>query len=193
MVNKKTAILLSISIIIFVLALSFFHFSELYVAYMKNKNMIQNDILENENSNEETSKTKDLEVTYTDFSTYTNDGKEVKLSDYKDKAIMVLFWNTENEDSIEMLKRVNEIYPTYKEKVNVLAINTNNEKEVDILKEIKIPVYYDTNQEIMSQFNIIEIPAMIYINAQNEVFNAKTGLTTKDALQANFDILAENF
>lgn len=193
MITKKNAILLSIAIFSFVLALGFFDFCEFYIEYMKSENLIQNDILENQNSNEEASKTKDLEVIYTDFSTYTNDGKEVKLSDYKDKAVMVLFWNAENEDSIEMLKRVNEIYPTYKEKVNVLAINTNNEKEAEILKEIEIPVYYDTNKEIMSQFNIKEIPAMIYINAQNEVFNAKTGLTTKDALQANFDILAENF
>ena len=35
--------------------------------------------------------------------------------------------------------------------------------------------------------------AIGYINESNEVFNAKEGFTTTDALEANLDILSNNF
>lgn len=195
MKDKKTVIFLVVAIIIFICALIFAVWSKNAI---DNKNSNENEIEQiadttNTSTQEEVSQTKDLNAVYEDFTTVDDEGKEIKLSDYKDQAVMVLFWNSENEDSIEMLKRVNAMYPKYKDTVKVLAINTKNEKDLEILNEIEVPVYYDQNQEIVNQYNITELPAMLYINAQNEVFNSKTGLTTNDALEANFDILAENF
>ena len=42
-------------------------------------------------------------------------------------------------------------------------------------------------------YNELEIPTIFYINEFNEVFNTKTGVTTYDALEANLDILSENY
>lgn len=189
--KKSTKILLIISIVILVIGIGIATFSYFYTSSNTLKN--NNNAQEDNSFLEEPSKTEDLDADYIDFSIFTQVGDEIKLSDYENQAVMILFWNSENEDSIEMLKRVNEIYPNYKEKVNVLAINTKNEKDLEVLNEIEIPMYYDENEEAIKQYNITELPAMIYINSQNEVFNSKTGLTTKDALEANFDILAENF
>ena len=143
-----------------------------------------------ENDYKEQSKTKTLEATYLDFTVKDLSGNEIKLSDYKDSPVMVLFWNSENEDSIEMLKRLNEQYKNYENEINFIVINTGEKYTVE---GITLKMYQDTNKEVSKLYKITEYPAMLYINKENEVFNAKVGLTTKDALKANLDILAENF
>ena len=112
--NKKNVIILIIGIIIFCLALVFLIFS-----INSKKENSQNNI-----EVEEVSKTKDLEdVDYTDFVFYREDRSEVRLSNYKDKPAMILFWNEDTEDAVEMLKSVNEMYEKHKDKINFLVGN----------------------------------------------------------------------
>ncbi len=135
----------------------------------------------------------DLNATYVDISVEDKAGNKTNLSDYKGQAVMILFWNSENEDSIEMLKRVNAISDKYKEKVKILAIDTLDENPEALLQGITIPIYYDKDKSAQNNYNISELPSMVYINKDNEVYNSKIGLTSLDALEANFDIMAENF
>lgn len=142
----------------------------------------------------EESKTKDIEnVEYTDFVFYKEDRSEVKLSDYKDKAVMILFWNSKEEDSIEMLKRVNGMKEEYLDKINFLMICTDEKVDEEIKKLAGMEIYYDFYKEGVIKYNVTETPSMIYIAEDNSVMNAKSGLTTIDALEANLDILSNNF
>jgi hypothetical protein len=54
-------------------------------------------------------------------------------------------------------------------------------------------IYLDKDNEAKNAFNITEYPSLIYITKDNEILNAKSGFTTSDALEANLDILSENF
>ena len=157
--NKKNVIILIIGIIIFCLALVFFIFS-----INSKKENSQNNI-----EVEEVSKTKDLEdVDYTDFVFYREDRSEVRLSNYKDKPAMILFWNEDTED-------------------------ISREKVSDEIKNsISMEIYYDLYKEGVLKYNISEFPSMIYIAEDNSIMNAKAGLTTRDALEANLDILSNN-
>lgn len=142
---------------------------------------------------EEESKTKDLEnVSYADFVFYREDKSEVNFSDYKDKATMILFWNPNNEDSVEDLKKVNDMYEKYKDKVNFLMINTSEEIDENIKNEVSMEIFYDFYKEAQRKYNVTELPTLIYITADNEVLNAKVGFTTSDALEANLDIISNN-
>ena len=47
-------------------------------------------------------------------------------------------------------------------------------------------------KEAIRKYDIKEYPSIIYINSDNDVFNAKSGFTTTDALEANLDILSNN-
>ncbi len=181
--NKKNVIILIIGIIIFCLALVFLIFS-----INSKKENSQNNI-----EVEEVSKTKDLEdVDYTDFVFYREDRSEVRLSNYKDKPAMILFWNEDTEDSVEMLKRVNEMYEKYKDKINFFMINTTEKVSDEIKNSISMEIYYDLYKEGVLKYNISEFPSMIYIAEDNSIMNAKAGLTTRDALEANLDILSNN-
>lgn len=184
--NKKNVIILVIAIILAIAAVIFFVWSLNY-----NKTEKQNED-ENIILNEE-SKTKDLGNTnYEEFVFYREDRSEVNLSDYKDKATMILFWNPENEDSVEDLKKVNSMYEKYKENVNFIMISTSEEVSKELKDEVSMEIFYDLYKEGQRKYNVTEVPTLIYITKDNEIFNAKTGFTTSDALEANLDIISNN-
>lgn len=187
---KKNILILGCSILLLIVAIVFY----MYVNSIQiESNEIGNEVENQVVIEEEVSKTKDLEdVNYTDFSVYTSDNKEVKLSEYKDKAVMLLFFNPNNPESMEVLDKVELLYSDYEDKIKFFMINTAEKVGNSLKNEYTIEIYYDTYNEATQNYNITEVPSMIYINAQNEVFNAKSGFTTTDALEANLDILSEN-
>ena len=185
MKNKKNIIILVVAFTIFCICLGICIWS--FNLKKEQENIQEFDI-------NEVSKTKDIEdAEYTDFIFYKEDRTEMKLSDYKDKAVMILFFNPKEEDSIEMIKRVNSMYEKYLENINFFMINTSESLEEEIKNSISMEIYYDLYKEGVLKYNVLETPAMIYISEENEVMNAKSGLTTFDALEANLDILSNNF
>lgn len=187
---KKNILILVSSILLLVIAIVFYMYvNSMQIESEENENEVENQVV----IEEEVSKTKDLEdVSYTDFSVYTSDNKEVKLSEYKDKAVMLLFFNPNNSESMEVLDKVESLYSDYEDKIKFFMINTAEKVGTSLEKEYTIEIYYDTYNEATQNYNITEVPSMVYINEQNEVFNAKSGFTTTDALEANLDILSDN-
>ena len=142
---------------------------------------------------EELSNTKDLEnITYVDISFENSEGNLNKLSESKDMATMILFWSPDNQDSVEVLKKVDSMNEKY-ENIKFYMINTSDTTPKELEDELTIDIYYDKLKEGASKFYITELPSMIYIQKNNEVLHAKSGFTSTDALEANLDILAENF
>lgn len=180
--SKKNILILVSAIIIVIIAVIFFVWS-----LNLDKNVEEKVVLDEE------SKTRDLEnVAYTDFVFYREDKSEVNFSDYKDKATMILFWNPSNEDSVADLKKVNDMYEEYKDKINFIMINTAEEVDEEIKNEVSMEIFYDFYKEAQRKYNVTEVPTLIYITEDNEIFNAKVGFTTTDALEANLDIISNN-
>lgn len=182
--NKKGIILVCILIIIFIIICAI----ELFNKDSRNINIESQEIIYDEES-----KTEDLEADYKDITVYKEDGTEEKISDYKNMPIMILFWNEKSEDSVKVLKKVNELYSKYENRIKFFMIDTSDKVDDNIKNEISIDIYYDLDKEAINEYRIKKYPSMIYIDKNNEVFNAKTGFTTTDALEANLDILSENF
>lgn len=181
--NKNSIIILVVSIIVLVAGIIFFMWSLNY-----NKPNEENIIVADEES-----KTRDLENSnYEDFIFYREDNSEVKFADYKDKATMILFWNSNNADSVEDLKKVDSMYEKYKDSINFFMINTAEEVDEEIKNQVSIEIFYDFYKEGQLKYNVTEVPTLIYITSDNEVFNAKVGFTTTDALEANLDIISNN-
>lgn len=186
--SKKSIISLVVAIVLVIGAAMFFIWSL----------GVKQEIKEEEEeviAEEEESKTKDLEnVSYTDFVFYKEDRTEVNFSDYKDKPTMILFWNPDNEDSVEDLKKVNSMYDKYKDTINFIMLSTSEDTvDESITSEISMEIFYDFYKEGQIKYNVTEVPTLIYITEDNEIFNAKAGFTTTDALEANLDIISNNF
>ena len=54
-------------------------------------------------------------------------------------------------------------------------------------------IYYDLNGECQEMYNATVIPTMVYIDGNNEVINAKSGVPSNDAIEANLDLISNNF
>ena len=198
--DKKSIALLIIAIVIFCIAVVFsiWSFTIDKTITREKQNQINSSNTTNQEENkdtviqntEEESKTKDFEATYKAFSVQDKDGKMLDLLEYQNQPIVIFFWNESNKDSVEMLNKIDEQYESYKDKVVFIAIST---EEYNGKQEIKVPIYEDKQKEVASLYNVTELPTIIYINKENEVFNAKTGISSTDALKANLDILSENF
>lgn len=187
---KKNILIITISVITVALSVGFF----LYTLTISNTKIEPENVVKDVKVINEVSKTKDIEnVNYNDATLFKSDKSEEKISDYKDKPIMLLFFNEENEESVEVLKKVEELYPNYKETIQFFMINTAKEVNEEFAKDYSLEIYYDFYEETAIKYNITQVPSMIYINESNEVFNAKEGFTTTDALEANLDILSNNF
>lgn len=196
---KKNITILIVAIVLFIVALGFLIWS---MKEKEIKNIIQDGENTNEISNEniepqreiEISNTQDVEgVSYQDISIYTEDEKEVKLSEFSEKPVMLLFWNPENKDSVDVLKKVNGKYNDYKDKIEFLMISTSKEIPEEIKNEISMKIYYDLNGEYQEKYNATIFPTMIYIDGNNEVINAKSGVPSNDAIEANLDLISNNF
>lgn len=186
--SKKTIVILIVSIVFVIVAACL----SLYVNNVTKNNIVARG-KEFTLPEEEPSNTKDLEnITYVDFSFENENGDLVKLSESENMATMVLFWSPENEDSVEVLKKVDALNEKY-ESVKFYMINILEKTPKELEDKLSIDIYYDKLKEGTSKFYITELPSMIYIKKDNEVFQAKSGLTSTDALEANLDIISENF
>lgn len=214
--DKKNIILLIFAVVFFIIAVMFFiwsffgeHNTNINIgdiddnisSITQNKavqeNTVNNEIINEEIDNSESkdiSNTEDIEnISYTDITIYNENNEEISLSEFADTSVMMLFWNSQNEDSVEVLKKVNNLYEKYKEKVKFLMISTSRDISENIKSEISMNIYYDLNNEYQEKYNIQKIPTMIYIYKDNSIMNAKSGIPSNDAIEANLDILSDNF
>lgn len=182
--SKKSIIMLVCAIILLVGAVVF-------VVWVNNSSVHQEEEKEVLN---EVSDTRDIaNARYSDFTVYKADKTEVKLSDFESKATMLLFFNESSDESMQVLQKVEDMYKDYEDKINFIMINTAKEVNNDLQKDYTLEIYYDFYEEAARNYNVKTMPSMIYINDVQEVFNAKEGFTTTDALEANLDILSNNF
>ena len=183
--KKKIFIIIGICVAICVIIILIGNL--LYNIGNKNANNMANTVIDEE------SKIKDIkDVEYGEIVIYKEDGTEVKLSDSKGKPVMLLFWNEENEDSVAVLEKVESLYKNYNDVINFYMISTSQNVSKKIKEKLSIDIYYDVDGLAQEKYNVEELPSMIYINIKNEVFNAKSGFTSTDALEANLEILYDN-
>lgn len=127
---------------------------------------------------------------------------ETKLETEEDKPMILVFWNTSNANSTEVLKVVQAFYESYSDKVkfNCVAVidevNEDKEKVEKFMSEnnITIPLVYDTaDNSFTTANNVTKIPTILIINKNSEIINTLTDEINEDIVEANLDILSENY
>ncbi len=134
---------------------------------------------------------------YQNFSVKDENGNVVSLDDYSGKPVYILFFNTTQTESIEMLEILNNVYNNYKDKVVFFTVVNIEEKEnvQKILQEksINIPVYYEEGLAASKTYNISAYPTSVIKDKNNSIVNQKAGKLEEDTILANLDILAEEY
>lgn len=130
------------------------------------------------------------------------DGNNVTLDIEENKPMVILFWNNTEEDAVDALKILQSNLEKYSEKItfSAVAVVDNSEEakqEVENViaeNEITIPVVYDTvDASLSTANNVSKIPSVVIINKKGEIINTVTEDINQDVIEANLDIIAENF
>lgn len=104
-----------------------------------------------------------------DFALLDVDAQKVTLSDFRGKKVILSFWTTWNEVSLEQLKILHSYHQSILEdSVVVLAINSQEDGGTirEVLKNIQIgfPVLLDSEGEVGELYKISVLPLTIFIN-----------------------------
>lgn len=101
---------------------------------------------------------------------------ETQLDQYLEegKAVFVFFHSNNCASCIDMMNRVNSVYPEFKDSVPMVDVN----------------VYDAANQNLLSRAGITTIPTQLFIDASGQGVIAMGGMTV-DQLREQLMVLAE--
>lgn len=209
MSNKK---IITIGVIILIVAIAVWG-----VLIFTNNNTKENqndEIISNSQKNENVTNTNQEEVStdlelhgepYEPSLVYDSENNQVTLADYSDKPMALFFFNTSESDCDEIMQILQKNYDTYKEKVNfvnIAAVDETTETKEKVSEYIEtnnitMPVLYDTDYSAKNEYDVDTIPTLVFINKNKEIINTvskyKNEEIDEDLIQANLDILSENY
>ncbi|KGP92962.1 cytochrome C biogenesis protein [Pontibacillus chungwhensis BH030062] len=110
------------------------------------------------------------------FTVTTFEGKEVKLSDLKDKKVFLNFWATWCPPCRVEMPEMQRFYEEYGEEVEIMAVNvTSTEKSVkDVTsyvhnEEFTFPIYLDRERNAADQYRIPGFPTTYFIGTNGKI------------------------
>lgn len=113
-----------------------------------------------------------------DFKLKTLDGKEVKLSDYRGKKVILNFWATWCPPCKEEIPQMEQYYKKQakEDHVEILAVNlTKADKDKKYIQEfaksydITYPILLDEEGKQQEQYEIVTIPTTYFIDAKGKI------------------------
>lgn len=191
MENKRNKIILIVTaIVLFVFAVWFF----IDTLSEGNKNTLKTVPIEE-------IETKEKVKNFLDFSVYNSNNEEVTLYSFRGKPILVYFWSETNQDSINQLKMVQDLYNIYKDDVNFVVVtmfdgeyaSIKSVEKILFENEITMPNYYDLDSNAKNTYMLTKAPVTMLIDRNEKLVNTNEGILDADALSASVEILVEDF
>ena len=123
-----------------------------------------------------------------DFSLYTLDGTQIKLSDYKGKAVILDFWATWCPPCRRGIPDLISMKDEFKDELVIIGISLDQpatQKDLPAFIEnygINYPVVIGTMEVVTAYGNIQAIPTSFIIDKNGNIVNKHVGLVPKSQL-----------
>lgn len=120
-----------------------------------------------------------------DFSLKTLDGKEIKLSDYKGKIVIIDFWATWCPPCRKGIPDLVELQKEFKDKLVVIGISLDQQNTIKDLAPfikqygINYPVVLGDQKVVMDYGNIQAIPTSFIVDQAGNIVDTHVGLVPK--------------
>ena len=132
-----------------------------------------------------------------EFTVYDLDGKEVHLSDYFGKPIVLNFWASWCGPCQMEMPDFNEKYLEIGEKAQFLMVNmTDGSRETvesasAFIAEqgYSFPVFYDTDMDAASVYSVYSLPTTYFIDVEGYTVARATGAISGETLQRGIDMI----
>lgn len=125
-----------------------------------------------------------------DFELSSTEGKQVKLSDFKNKIVIVDFWATWCGPCRESIPDLVELRKTYKNKgLEIIGVSLDDESTVENVKPfiknlgINYTVVYGNSKIVQDYGNISGIPTLFIIDQKGNIVTSHVGLVPKKQLE----------
>lgn len=129
-----------------------------------------------------------------DFELVGIDGNKYRLSDYKGEGVMLNFWGTWCEPCKREMPAMDRQYKIYKDQgVNLLTINiAQSEFEVENFLNnlgVDFPTVIDKTKDVRDAYNIINLPASIFVTPDGKVLKIKEGEMSEKAIISHMEMI----
>lgn len=128
-----------------------------------------------------------------DIKLFDKEGKEVKLSDFYGKPIILNFWATWCGYCIQEMPDFEEAYKEYGDEIQFLFINTDDgiEKGESFIKDktYTFPAYYDLEYNAAITYSITGIPRTIAIDKDGNIRYNRSGMIDAETLESIIEMI----
>lgn len=132
-----------------------------------------------------------------DFVVYDADGKEVRLSDFKGRPVVLNFWASWCPPCKAEMPHFNTVYADVKDSVVFLMIDlVDGQRETQQLGQTYVdeqgfsfPIYFDLKQSAANAYGISSIPTTIFIDVDGNVVTGQEGMMDEQTLRAGIELI----
>lgn len=127
-----------------------------------------------------------------DFKLKDINGKEISLSDYKGKIVILNFWATWCKYCKIEMPDLNEVNKGL-DKYNAVLFAIDVQEDISIVKsylsqnKINLKVLMDSNGSVAQSYNVSSFPMTYIINKDGSIYTSILGLTNKEAILGILD------
>ena len=129
-----------------------------------------------------------LKVMAPDFTLKDMDGKEVKLSDYRGKIVILNFWAVWCKYCIQEMPDLNELNNILTKDNDAVILAVDSQEKPDTVKKyltdnkISLHVLLDQSGSVTQTYSVEGFPTTFIINKDGSVYNYIPGATNKKTL-----------
>ena len=131
-----------------------------------------------------------------DFTMQDSDGKEVKLSEFKGKPVVLNFWTSWCSFCKEEMPYFETAYKEHGQDVQFIMLNVakSERTEGEGQKYIQssnytFPVFYENEGKVMNLYGLRGFPATIFIDKNGNIAERNIGIITQDKLNEKIKAL----
>ena len=127
------------------------------------------------------------------FTVYDVNGHPAQLQDFQGQPLVLNFWASWCGPCRSEMGYFNQLHQELQGKVHFLMVNVTDGRRETVAKASSFvemngygfPVYYDTDMDAATKYNIFALPTTFFIDAQGNIVSQIPGALTPEALQAN--------
>ena len=133
----------------------------------------------------------------TDFTVKDIDGKDVSLSDFAGKPVILNFWASWCGPCKSEMPDFNEAYNEYKDIIVFMMVNLTDgaqetvESASSYVKEAgySFDVYFDTETDAAMAYNVYSVPTTYFINSDGNIVTYAKGAINYQTLKKGIDMI----
>nr|WP_300094362.1 TlpA disulfide reductase family protein [Sedimentibacter sp.] len=130
-----------------------------------------------------------------DFELESLDGTTIKLSEMRDKNVIINFWATWCGYCVIEMPDLQKLQETHKDDLLVLTVNVGESKETvqKFMEENKLnlTVVLDKDMAVSNNYGIRSYPTTIAVNKKGEAVRGYVGMLTYEQMELLYDYFEE--